>query len=160
MVQSLLPFLFSLVLLSRNQEVLSGSITIEPSNDLDSQNNDLEHPDPEVKDPSKRENLQCSDFATLPNLSFTLGWQYSDQSMIQNISTTAGTSETVTERIHHILHTKVPGLDGEVAENVVERLQRSGCLSIPFGEFVRDQFLRAPPSYLATALLKSCIAYV
>ena len=92
----------------------------------------------------------------LPNLSFALGWQYSDQSGIQNISTAAGTSETVTKRIHHILHAKVPGLNGEVAENVVEKLQRSGCLSIPFGEFVRDQFLRAPPSYLE--MVSNCTA--
>ena len=43
---------------------------------------------------------------------------------------------------------KIPGLNGESIEDAVEKLQRSGYLSFPFGPFVRDQFLGLPSERL------------
>ena len=53
---------------------------------------------------------------------------------------TTGTSATVTQGMNHLFSFRVPGLGGQTIADVVEELEREGCLSLPWGESVRNQF--------------------
>ena len=46
----------------------------------------------------------------------------------------------MTQGMNHLFSFRVPGLGGQTIADVVEELEREGCLSLPWGESVRNQF--------------------
>ena len=96
-------------------------------------------------DPAKRvaEDI-CSSLVAISNpgqLFFSQDYQHLQRPWVDNPTTTAPTSPTITEAIHSVLHLEVEGLDGETVMNIIQELQQNGCLSFPISAFVRDQFL-------------------
>ena len=85
----------------------------------------------------------CSDFAAASNPNrfvFSRGFHHLPRPWIDNPTATTGTSATVTQGMNHLFSFRVPGLGGQTIADVVEELEREGCLSLPCGESVRDQF--------------------
>ena len=85
----------------------------------------------------------CSDFtaATTPySFVFPWGFHHLPRPWIDNPTATTGSSATVTQGMNHLFSLRVPGLGGQTIADVVEELEREGCLSFPWGESVRDLF--------------------
>lgn len=59
--------------------------------------------------------------------------------------TTFARSEAVTSGMDDQFKKKVPGLDGNTVQDVIDALYEEDCLSLPYGGSVRDQFLGASP---------------
>ena len=85
----------------------------------------------------------CSDFTTAStpySFVFPRGFHHLPRPWIDNPTATTGTSATVTQGMNHLFSLRVPGLGGQTVADVVDELEREGCLSFPWGESVRDLF--------------------
>ena len=85
----------------------------------------------------------CSNFTTAStpySFVFPRGFYHLPRPWIDNPTATTGTSATVTQGMNHLFSLRVPGLGGQTVADVVDELEREGCLSFPWGESVRDLF--------------------
>ena len=106
------------------------------------------HPDQNQLNISKRSESTCSDLVAVHDQKYPSEFQHLRRPWVDNPLATAGCSATVTQKIKNFLHMKVPGLNGQSIKDVAEELQRNGCLTFPFGPFVRDHFLGLPSVHL------------
>ena len=87
----------------------------------------------------KRSDGVCSDFIAITdanNLTIPERVQHK-----WNPMTVFGVSTAVTQRINYVLQWSVPGLGGQTVQDVIKELQKNGCLSFFFGEFLQNQLL-------------------
>ena len=90
----------------------------------------------------------CEDYSVVDdpeNLVYPPGFEMLRRPWVDNPAATAGKSVTVTAGINQFYTLKVPGLNGQTIDEVLEVLRNNSCLSFPFGGPIRDQFLDAPP---------------
>ena len=99
---------------------------------------------------AKRASEACSDYANVSDtsdLSYPNGFQTLPKPWDQEPCTVAR-STVVTNEMRNLFNLKVPGLNGDTIQDVMDVLLVNNCLSFPFGGSVRDQFLDADPNDL------------
>ena len=95
--------------------------------------------------------IACTNYTIVENttnLDYPIGFDDLEKPWEVNNHTTLAKSFVVTDGIQTFLRMEVPGLNGIKAEEVLNVLQKEGCLSFPYGGLVRDQFLGKPPNDL------------
>lgn len=94
---------------------------------------------------AKRASEACDDYTTVSDtseLSYPNGFQTLPKLWEEERSTVAR-SDAVTDGMKRLFNMKVPGLNGDTVQDVMDELLENNCLSFPFGGSVRDQFLDA-----------------
>lgn len=92
---------------------------------------------------AKRASEACDDYTTVSHtseLSYPNGFQTLPKPWEEERSTVAR-SDAVTDGMKVQFNLKVPGLNGDTVQDVMDELLENNCLSFPFGGSVRDQFL-------------------
>ena len=79
------------------------------------------------------------------DLVYPQGFEMLRRPGVDNPPARAGRSVTATAGINKFYTLKVPGLNGQTINEVLDVLRNNGCLSFPYGGPIRDQFLGAPP---------------